>query len=184
MVQTPQAERIDAGFSRNQSGRHEVVTPVPDREANSHPATSFQKSQDNSFVRASIAKEAGAHPDEAISWDNFEISWDNFDECFQIKRISHQKAYSLDGACADMAEEYVSCLRRTEIGFDNPVTCTRLLRYAQQSSRPEDNRRVSHPNQVNRTPRSRFAVRPVREPIDFPRVANPWARSRPNPDRS
>ncbi|WP_194472132.1 transposase [Bradyrhizobium sp. CCBAU 51753] len=171
------ADRIDAGFLRNQSGRHEVVTPVPDREANSHPATSFQKSQDNSFVRARIAKEAVAHADEAISWDNF-------DECFQIKRISHQKAYGLDGAGADMAEEYVSRLRRPEIGFDNHIAGARLLRYARRSSWHEDDARVSNGDEVNRMPRRRSAVRPVREPIDFPRVANPWARSRPNPDRS
>ena len=38
------------------------------------------------------------HADEAASWDNLH-------ERFEIKRINHQEAYSLDGACTNMAEE-------------------------------------------------------------------------------
>ena len=35
-------------------------------------------------------------------------SWENLHERFEIKRIKHQEAYSLDGACANIAEEYFS----------------------------------------------------------------------------
>ena len=34
-----------------------------------------------------------------------------------MKRINHQEAYSLDGACTNYAEEYFSRLRRAEIGI-------------------------------------------------------------------
>jgi hypothetical protein len=46
---------------------------------------------------------------------------DNLHERFEVKKINHQEAYSLDGACANMAEEYCSRLRRAEIDAYRPV---------------------------------------------------------------
>jgi hypothetical protein len=46
---------------------------------------------------------------------------DNLHERFEVKTINHQEAYSLDGACANMAEEYCSRLRRAEIDAHRPV---------------------------------------------------------------
>jgi hypothetical protein len=60
---------------------------------------------------------------------------------FKMKRINHQEAYSLDGACANYAEEYFSRLRRAEIGIHHHIAGSYLLRYAQESSWREDNRR-------------------------------------------
>jgi hypothetical protein len=60
--------------------------------------------------------------------------WDGLHERFEIKRINHQEAYSLDGACSNMAEEYFSCRRRAEIGIHHHIAGAYLLRYAQESS--------------------------------------------------
>jgi ISXO2-like transposase domain len=49
-----------------------------------------------------------------------------------------------------MAEEYFSRLRRAEIGIHHHIAGSYLLRYAQESSWREDNRRVSNRDQVNR----------------------------------
>jgi hypothetical protein len=49
-----------------------------------------------------------------------------------------------------MAEEYFSRLRRAEIGIHHHIVGAHLLRYAQESSWREDNRRVSNGDQVNR----------------------------------
>ena len=49
-------------------------------------------------------------------------AWDNGHERFEIKRINDQEAYSLDGACTDMAEEYFSRLRGAEIGIHHHIT--------------------------------------------------------------
>jgi ISXO2-like transposase domain len=68
--------------------------------------------------------------------------WDNLHERFEVKRINHQEAYSLDGACTNWAEEYFSRLRRAEIGVHHHVAGAYLLRYAQESSWREDNRSV------------------------------------------
>jgi hypothetical protein len=77
-------------------------------------------------------------------------SWDNFHERFEVKRINHQEAYSLDGACTGLAEEYLSRLGRAEIGIHHHIAGAYFLRYAQESSWREDNRRVSDRNQVTR----------------------------------
>ena len=83
------------------------------------------------------------HADEAESWDNS-------DERFEVKGINHQEAYSLDGARTDMAEEYFSRLRRAWIGIHHHIVGSYLLRYAQEPSWREANRRVSNWDQVSR----------------------------------
>jgi hypothetical protein len=98
------------------------------------------ESQAASFIRVRIAKGPVVYADEAKSWDNP-------DERFEIKGTNHQETYSLDGACTDMAEEYVSCLRRAEIGICHHIAGAH--RNAQESSR-QDNRRASSGDQVNR----------------------------------
>jgi hypothetical protein len=83
------------------------------------------------------------HADEAGSWDNLH-------ERFEVKRINHEEVYSLDGACANWAEEYFGRLCRAEVGIHHHIAGAYLLRYAQESSWREDNRRVSNGDQVNR----------------------------------
>jgi ISXO2-like transposase domain len=77
-------------------------------------------------------------------------SWDNLHERFEVQRIDHQEAYSLDGARTNMAEEYVSRLRGVEIGIHRHIAGAHLRRYAQESSWREDNRRAANRDQVNR----------------------------------
>jgi hypothetical protein len=83
------------------------------------------------------------HADEAGSWDNLH-------ERFEVKRINHQEAYSLDGACANWTKEYFSRLRRAEVGIHHHIAGAYLLRCAQESSWREANRRVSNGDQENR----------------------------------
>ena len=90
-----------------------------------------------------LPKGTVVHADEAASWDNLH-------ERFEVKRINHQEAHSLDGACTDMAEEYLSRLRRAEIGIHHPIAGAHLFRHAQESSWREDNRRASNGDQVSR----------------------------------
>jgi hypothetical protein len=90
----------------------------------------------SSFIRARVAKGAVVYADEAASWDNLH-------ERFEIKRINHQEAYSLDGACTNMAEEYFSRPQRAKLGIHQNIAGSYLLRYAQESSWRENNRGVS-----------------------------------------
>jgi hypothetical protein len=67
-----------------------------------------------------------------------------------MKRINHEEAYSLDGACTNWAEECFSRMRRAEIGHHHHIAGVYLLRYAQEASWREDNGRLSNGEQVNR----------------------------------
>ena len=69
---------------------------------------------------------------------------------FEMKRINHEVAYSLDGACTNMAEEYFSRLRRAEAGHHHHIAGAYLLRFAQEAAWREDNRRVSNGDQLRR----------------------------------
>ena len=107
------------------------------------PAVFGTESQAAAFIRARVAKGTVLNADEAAALDGLH-------ERFEVKRINHQEAYSLDGACTNWAEEYFSRLRRAEIGIHHHIAGAYLLRYAQESSWREDNRRVSNGDQVNR----------------------------------
>jgi hypothetical protein len=133
----------DRRFTRNQNGKRKVVVIVRERGGNSVPAVFHSESQASAFIRSRIAKGTVVHADEAGSWDNLH-------ERFEVKRINHQEAYSLDGACTNQAEEYFSRLRRAEIGIHHHIAGAYLLRSAQESSWREDNRRVSNGDPVNR----------------------------------
>lgn len=61
-----------------------------------------------------------------------------------MRRINHKEAYSLDGACTNLTEEYFSRLRRAEIGIHHHIAGAHLLRCAQESTWREDKRRVSN----------------------------------------
>jgi hypothetical protein len=132
-----------AVFTRNQNGKRKVVVIVRERGGNSVPAVFHSESQPSAFIRSRIAKGTVVHADEAGSGDNLH-------ERFEVKRINHQEAYSLDGARINQAEEYFSRLRRAEIGIHHHIAGAYLLRSAQESSWREDNRRVSNGDPVNR----------------------------------
>ena len=123
--------------------QNEQSVIIRERGGNSVPDAFHSESQASAFIRVRIAKGTVLHPDEAGSWDNLH-------ERFEVKRINHQEAYALDGTCTNWAEEYFSRLRRAEIGVHHHIAGAYLLRYAQESSWREDNRRVSNGDQVNR----------------------------------
>lgn len=135
--------RRDRRLAKNQNGKRKVVVIIRERGGNSVPAVFGTESAAASFIKARIAKGTVVHADEAGSWDGLH-------ERFEMKRINHQEAYSLDGACTNQAEEYFSRLRRAEIGIHHHIAGAYLLRYAQESSWREDNRRQSNGEQVNR----------------------------------
>lgn len=68
----------------------------------------------------------------------------------EVRRVNHEEAYSLDGACTNWAEEFFSRMRLDEIGHHHHIAGPYLLRYAQEASWREDNRRVSNGDQVER----------------------------------
>jgi transposase-like protein len=89
------------------------------------------------FVRATVEPGATVHADEAPGWDRLHAH-------FEMRRINHSVAYSLDGACTNQAESYFSRLRRAELGQHHHISGKYLNAYAGEMAWKEDNRRQSN----------------------------------------
>src|SRR5437763_14999881 len=80
---------------------------------------------------------------------------------------------TLYGACTNWAEEFFSRMRRAEIGHHHHFAGPYLLRYAQEASWREDNRRASNGEQVNRISTPTIKHKPS---VDF---SGYWKRHAP-----
>ena len=110
--------------------------------AQSQPCSAAE-AQALDFIRRRVAKGTTINVDEAGSWEGLS-------DRFEVRTINHQEAYSDDGTCTNWAEEFFSRMRRAEIGHHHHIAGAYLLRYAQEASWREDNRRVSNGQQVDR----------------------------------
>jgi transposase-like protein len=135
--------RVDRRFSENKSGKRKAVIVIRERGGNTLPAVFRTEGAALSFIKSRIAKGTIVNADESPNWNELHSR-------FEMKRIDHQEAYSLNGACTNWAEEFFSRMRRAEIGHHHHIAGAYLLRYAQEASWREDCRRMSNGEQVNR----------------------------------
>jgi ISXO2-like transposase domain len=133
--------RRDRRLARNQSGKRKAVVIIRERNGRSLPAVFRTEGQALSFIRSRIAKGTIINADESSSWDALHAQ-------YEMKRINHEEAYSLDGACTNWAEEFFSRMRRAEAGHHHHFAGIYLLRYAQEASWREDHRRISNGDQI------------------------------------
>ncbi len=117
----------DRRLAVNQNGKRQCVVIIRERNGNSVSAVFKAESHAANFIKARVCHGTKLQADEAGSWDALHKN-------FEVARINHEEAYSLDGACTNMAESYFSRLRRSEIGHHHHVAGAYLLRYAQQSA--------------------------------------------------
>jgi transposase-like protein len=155
--------RKDRRFLQNQSGKRKAVIVIRERNGNTIPAVFRTEGQALNFIRSRIAKGTVVNADESPNWNELHSR-------FEMKRINHEEAYSLDGACTNWAEEFFSRMRRAEIGHHHHIAGAYLLRYAQEASWREDNRRLSNGEQVNRMTTLAMRQKPS---VDF---AGYWQR--------
>jgi transposase-like protein len=132
--------RIDRRFAVNQNGKRKVVVVIRERDGRTIPATFNSEHASLNFIRSRVEPGTTVQADEAASWDALNLS-------FPMKRINHQEAYSLDGACTNSAEEFFSRMRRAEIGHFHHIAGAYLSRYAQEAAFREDRRRMSNGDQ-------------------------------------
>jgi transposase-like protein len=133
--------RVDRRFAMNQNGKRNAVIVIRERNGNTLPAVFRTEGQALKFIQSRIAKGTVVNADE-----------------------SGEEAYSLDGACTNWAEEFFSRMRRGEIGHHHHIAGAYLLRYAQEASWREDNRRVSNGDQVLRVAGLAMKAKPS---VDF-----------------
>lgn len=135
--------RADRRFAENQSGKRKAVVVIRERNGETLPAVFKSEGQALAFLQKHIAKGTIVNADESPNWNDLHAR-------FEMRRINHEDAYSLNGACTNMAEEFFSRMRRAEIGHHHHIAGDYLLRYAQEASWREDNRRKANGEQVTR----------------------------------
>ncbi len=132
--------RRDRRLTENQSGKRQVVVVMREREGRSLPFVTKTEKDGVPLVRQFVHTESTIHADEASHWDVLAIK-------YETKRINHQEAYSLDGACTNMAESFFSRLRRAEQGIHHHIAGKYLDAYANEMAWRENMRRVSNGDQ-------------------------------------
>jgi transposase-like protein len=135
--------RRDRRFAENQNHKRKAVVIIRERNGNSIPAVFQTEAKAVEFIKAHVAPGTVVNADSAAGWDPLHVK-------FEMKRVNHEEAYSMDGACTNWAEEFFSRMRRAEIGHHHHIAGQYLLRYAQEASWREDNRRASNGEQVDR----------------------------------
>ncbi|HEY1224705.1 MAG TPA: IS1595 family transposase [Brevundimonas sp.] len=134
------ANRRDRRLLENRTGKRQVVVAIRERDGETRSFVAAREADGVALVAANVSTDATIHADEASHWDNLQAR-------FATKRINHSEAYSLDGACTNMAESFFSRLRRAEVGTHHHIAGKYLAAYASEMAWREDNRRVSNGGQ-------------------------------------
>lgn len=135
--------RVDRRLAANQNGKRQSVVIVRERAGNSVAAVFKSEGAALGWIKSRIEVGTGVNADEASGWDGLASK-------YEMRRINHQEAYSDGEACTNWAESYFSRIRRGEMGHFHHVAGPYLLRYAQEASFREDNRRQDNGAQVRR----------------------------------
>jgi hypothetical protein len=120
-------DRVDRRLAKNQSSKRKVVVVIRERGGETLPGVFRSEAHALSWVRHRVAKGTVLHADEASSWNDLHAH-------YEMKRIDHQQAYSLDGASTNWAESYFSRLRRGEAGHHHHISGPCLLHFAQEAA--------------------------------------------------
>ena len=158
------AFRRDRRLAKNQNGKRQCVVIIRERDGQTLPAVFRSEADALSFIKARVAPGTELMADESSAWNDLHGR-------YSMKRINHQEAYSLAGACTNGAEEFFSRMRRAEIGHHHHIAGVYLARYAQEASWREDHRRVSNGGQAMRVVSLALAAKPS---VDF---CGYWQRS-------
>jgi transposase-like protein len=129
--------RIDRRLSRFQTGKRRVVIALRDRDGRTLTQVSKSEADGVRFAINRADPDTVIHADEASHWDILE-------DHFPLMRINHSEAYSLNGACTNMAESFFSRLRRMVGGQHHHVSAKYLHQYAAHAAWLEDHCRESN----------------------------------------
>jgi transposase-like protein len=135
--------RRDRRMRQNQSGKRQCVVVIRERDGVTLPGVFRSEGDALDFIRRKVVRGTELFADESGAWNPLHGR-------FIMKRINHQEAYSLDGACTNSAESFFSRMRRAEIGHHHHLAGPYLLRFAQESAWREDHRKDPNGFQVDR----------------------------------
>lgn len=157
--------RRDRRLAKNQNGKRQVVVVIRERDGKTLPAVFKTEAASTAFIASRVAKGTELMADEAGSWNGLHSR-------FAMGRIDHGMLYSDGGKVyTNGAESFFSRLRRAEAGIHHHIAGDYLIRYAQEASWREDNRRVDNRGQVKAVMGLAMACKPS---VDW---AGYWQRS-------
>jgi ISXO2-like transposase domain len=113
-------DRVDRRLAEEQTGERRVVVVMRERGGRTLPFVVRKEGDGVPIVRRRVAVGSVIHADESAGWDALYARYD-------MQRINHSIAYSLDGACTNQAESYFARLRRSQYGIHHRIG-SRLLR--------------------------------------------------------
>jgi len=130
-------DRIDRRLAQNQTGKRRVVVVARERRGRTITTVTKTEAEGVAFVKAVVNPTSEVHADEASHWDALHAK-------FKTRRINHQVAYSLNGACTNQAESFLARLRRMIDGQHHHVSPRHLHAYAAHAAWMEGNRRTDN----------------------------------------
>lgn len=136
------SDRKDRRIAENQTGKRQVVVAMRERKGRTRAYVVKAEAQGVALAKKHIEPGTTVHADEARHWDQLTAR-------FPIKRINHQEAYSLDGACTNSAESFFSRVRRSEKGIHHHLSGPHLQAYVTELAWREDFRRASNGSQFS-----------------------------------
>ena len=135
-------ERIDRRRRGHQNGKRRCVVVMRQRGGPTVPIVTTREIDAVPIARRRIARGSTVHADEASAWDDLH-AW------YEMRRINHRRAYSMDGACTNHAESYFSRLRRAELGQHHHIAGPYLDQYSSEMAWREDTRRDPNGTQLS-----------------------------------
>jgi transposase-like protein len=130
-------DRKDRRLAQNQTGKRRVVIVARERKGRTLTTVTRQEADGVAFVAKVVRPGSVLHADEASHWDVLHAK-------FNTLRINHQIGYSIDGACTNQAESFLSRIRRMIDGQHHHVSPQYLYQYANHAAWLEDHRRESN----------------------------------------
>jgi len=130
-------DRKDRRLVEQQTGKRQSVVAARERGGRVLVTVVAKESDAVPFIRKRVLMGSTVHADEAGGRDALHADFD-------MRRINHSVAFSLDGACTNQAESFFSCLRRAEFGQHHHMSGKYLAAYAGEMPWREDNRRVAN----------------------------------------
>lgn len=129
--------RKDRRLAEHQTGKRRVVIAVRQRKGRTLPFVTHHEWEGIELAKRYVDRTAIMHADEAAHWDALHAGWD-------VRRINHSEAYSLNGACTNQAESFFSRLRKMIEGQHHHVSADYLHQYATHAAWLENNRRLDN----------------------------------------
>jgi transposase-like protein len=138
----PKNEAAQRTDRRADAGKRQVVVVIRQRKGRTLPFVVGKESDAIPEIRQRVPIGSTIHADESRAWDVLHAHYD-------MRRVNHSVAYSMDGADTNQAESYFSRLRRAEIGIHHRVSGRHLHAYASEMGWREDMRRMPNGAQWN-----------------------------------